>query len=161
MFDSPSLKWLWFQLQLYRARYRVKCNLRKLNSTLSINQNAITGAEFLPGEGEGYPSFCDRDVPLGKWKLTHTFTKFGPKIGPIYLPTIFAPIFYVKFAHIFSIFFGKIGYWKKMTTHIFTWIPPPPPPPPGVSTTVFAFSAHKVSVITGKLSEQLKVECQI
>ena len=31
--------------------------------------------------------FLGRDVPRGKWKLTHT-SKFWPKIGPIHVPKI-------------------------------------------------------------------------
>ena len=52
-----------------------------------------------------------RDVPLGKWELTDTFTKFGPKIWPIHLPA--APILrhfykiYVKVVQIWEIFSKK------------------------------------------------------
>ena len=34
--------------------------------------------------GEGLKILFGRDVPLWKWKLTHTFTKFWPNIWPIY-----------------------------------------------------------------------------
>ena len=64
----------------------------------------------------GTQGFFGRDVSLRKRKVTHTFNKFGPKIGPIFTgDQRFAPNLrficqiYVKFANIWDIF-SKIQY---------------------------------------------------
>ena len=75
----------------------------------------------IPGEGGVLKIFFGKDVPLGKWKLSHTFTKFWPKIGPIHLPAIKnLPRFWEHFANfmlnfpkLWRFFFSKICYWKK------------------------------------------------
>ena len=76
--------------------------------------------------------FFGRDVPLGKWKLTHTFTKFWPKIGPIHLPKIknlprfweFLAKFVLHFRKCWRFFrkFRENRLLKKITTHWFTKI---------------------------------------
>ena len=76
-----------------------------------------------PGRGNSR-SFFGRDVPLGKWKLIHPFTKFWPKIWFMYLP-VFKNLrrfwkccakFMWNLPSFWEIFFSKIskklGYWK-------------------------------------------------